>query len=101
MEYHYPRSYSTAIKSAKYFERFNEDYNFCIHSKFEQVYATSANFSWSNAEQFRKFTLAANIRCDDVAPTKYFNEGMCDGAFLTTEYTYDAQLLKKYFQKEL
>jgi glycine/D-amino acid oxidase-like deaminating enzyme len=25
MGYHYPRSYSTAIKSAKYFNRFNED----------------------------------------------------------------------------
>ena len=26
---------------------------------------------------------------------------MCDGAFLTKEYTYDAQLLKQYFLKEL
>lgn len=101
MGYHYPRSYSTAIKSAKYFERFNEDYSFCIHSKFDQVYATSANFSWTNAEQFRKFCLAADIRCDEVAPTKYFNERMCDGAFLSTEYTYDAQILKKYFLEEL
>jgi hypothetical protein len=101
MGYHYPRSYSTAIKSAKYFERFNEDYDFCINSKFDKIYATSANFSWSNAEQFRKFCTAANIQCEDVAPTKYFKEGMCDGAFLTTEYTYDAQILKKYFQEEI
>jgi hypothetical protein len=28
--YHYPRSISTAMKSAGYFERFNKDYNFCI-----------------------------------------------------------------------
>lgn len=101
MGYHYPRSYSTAIKSAKYFERFNEDYGFCIHSQFDQVYATSSNFSWSDAEQFRKFCATANIRCDEAVPTKYFNDGMCDGAFLTTEYTYDAQILKKYFQEEL
>jgi hypothetical protein len=101
MGYHYPRSYSTAIKSAKYFERFNEDYDFCINSKFDKIYATSANFSWSNAEQFRKFCEAANIQCEDVAPTKFFKEGMCDGAFLTTEYTYDAQILKKYFQEEI
>ena len=26
--YHYPRSYSTAIKSKNYFDRFNEDYGF-------------------------------------------------------------------------
>ena len=31
MGYHYPRSYSTAIKSAHYFERFCEDYGFCLH----------------------------------------------------------------------
>ena len=49
MGYHYPRSYSTAIKSAGYFRRFNEAYDFCIHSKFEQVYATSVNFSWTDA----------------------------------------------------
>lgn len=28
MGYHYPRSFSTAIKSAGYFERFNKDYDF-------------------------------------------------------------------------
>ena len=32
MGYHYPRSYSTAIKSAHYFERFHYDYKDCIYS---------------------------------------------------------------------
>ena len=101
MGYHYPRSYSTAIKSAHYFERFCRDYEFCLLKEFDQVYATSAHFSWTNAQEFRDFCAAAHIRCDDVAPTKYFNPGQCDGAFLTTEYTYDAQVLKEYFLKEL
>lgn len=101
MGYHYPRSYSTAIKSAGYFARFNQDYGFCIHTKFDQVYATSTNFTWSDAEQFRQFCQAAQIRCDEVAPTRYFKEGYCDGAFLTEEYTYDAQLLKAYFLEKL
>ena len=101
MGYHYPRSYSTAIKSAHYFERFNEDYGFCVHSKFDQIYATSSDFSWTDADQFRKFCEAANIRCDDVAVNQYFKKGMCDGAFLTEEYTYDAQILKKFFLEEL
>lgn len=101
MGYHYPRSYSTAIKSAGYFERFNQDYGFCVHSKFDQVYATSDAFSWTNAEQFKKFCEVAKIRCDEVPVEKYFNEEMCDGAFLTEEYTYDAQILKKYFMDEL
>jgi len=101
MGYHYPRSYSTAIKSAGYFERFNKDYAFSILEDFDQVYATSTNFSWTDAKQFQKFCDSANIRCDQVPTSKYFNEGMCDGAFLTTEYTYDAQILKDYFLKEL
>ncbi len=101
MGYHYPRSYSTAIKSAGYFERFLKDYGFCIHHKFEQIYATSRIFSWTNAEQFRKFCSAANIRCDEVSAGQYFNQEMCDGAFLTEEYTYDAQILKQYFLEQL
>jgi hypothetical protein len=96
MGYHYPRSFSTAIKSAHYFERFMSDYEFCILQEFDQVYATSSNFSWTNAEQFKKFCQAANIRCDEVSTDKYFNLGMCDGAFLTKEYTYDAQILKNH-----
>ena len=58
MGYHYPRSYSTAIKSAHYFERFCQDYAFCLHTQFDQVYATSAHFSWTNAAEFRQFCKA-------------------------------------------
>lgn len=101
MGYHYPRSFSTAIKSAKYFERFMKDYEFCVLTEFDQVYATSSNFSWTNAEQFKKFCKAANIRCDEVSTEKYFNTGMCDGAFLTKEYTYDANILKEYFLQKV
>lgn len=101
MGYHYPRSFSTAIKSAGYFKRFNEDYGFAILDKFEQVYATSSNFSWSNAEQFMKFCKDAQIRCDEVPVSRYFKSGMCDGAFLTEEYTYDAQILKQYFLEKI
>ena len=42
MGYHYPRSISTAIKSANYFERFTKDYGFCILKEFDQIYATSS-----------------------------------------------------------
>ncbi len=101
MGYHYPRSISTAVKSRGYFDRFNEDYGFCVHSSFDQVYATSANFSWTNAEQFKKFCRDADIMCEDEPVSRYFKAGMCDGAFLTKEYTYDAQILKDYFLEEI
>lgn len=101
MGYHYPRSLSTAMKSAGYFRRFTEDFAFCIYDKFDQVYATAGKFSWTNAEQFMNFCKAAGIRCEEVAVSKYFRPGMCDGAFLTEEYTYDARILQKYYEEQL
>ena len=85
MGYHYPRSLPTAVKSAGYFRRFVEDFGFCIHDRFEQIYATSDQFSWTNAKQFMEFCRAADIKCEEVAASKYFTPGMCDGAFLTEE----------------
>lgn len=99
--YHYPRSYSTAIKSAKYFNRFNEDFSFAINKKFEKIYATSKEYSWTSGEQFKKFCKNANIRCEEINADKYFSKGMVDGAFITQEYTFDAMLIKKYFIEQL
>lgn len=99
--YHYPRSISTAMKSAGYFERFNKDYAFCINKEFEQIYATSSKYSWSDGKQFKEFCKAAKIPCEELHPDNYFKEGMCDGVFRTREYTYDAMLLKDYFIEEL
>lgn len=51
--YHYPRSLSTAMKSAGYFERFHKDFSFCINREFRKVYATSSVYSWTNGAQFK------------------------------------------------
>ena len=99
--YHYPRSLSTALKSAHYFERFQKDYNFCINGQFQKVYAISKNYTWSDSSQFYKFCKVAGIPCEELHPDRYFKKGMCDGAFLTCEYTYDAMILKQYFLAEL
>lgn len=99
--YHYPRSYSTAIKSRKYFDRFVEQYGFCINSDFRKIYATSARYSWTNAAQFRKFCRATEIKCLAVDPSQYFQPEMCDGVFETEEYTYDAALLRDHFLSEI
>lgn len=99
--YHYPRSISTAMKSAGYFERFNKDYAFCINKEFEQIYATSSQYSWSDRKQFKDFCKAVNIPCEELHPGNYFKNGMCDGVFRTREYTYDAMILKAYLLEEL
>ena len=101
MGYHYPRSLSTAMKSAGYFKRFVEDYSFCIHSSFQQIYATSSHFSWTDAKEFKKFCQDAGIPCTELPVEQYFQSGLCDGAFLTEEYTYDAHILRDYLMNEL
>ena len=99
--YHYPRSISTATKSAGYFERFNKDYDFCINREFDQIYATSSKFSWSDGKQFKEFCRAANIPCEELHPGNYFKDGMCDGVFRTREYTYDAMILRDHLLDKL
>lgn len=99
--YHYPRSVSTAMKSAGYFERFNRDFDFCINREFKKIYATSAKYSWSSGAQFKKFCAAANIPCEELNPGAFFRDGMCDGAFLTREYTYDAMILRDWYLEKI
>lgn len=99
--YHYPRSLSTASKSAGYFKRFHEEFDFCIHREFQKIYATSKEFSWTNAGQFKNFCDAANIPCTQVYPETFFKKDQCDGAFLVREYTYDASILKDYYMDKL
>lgn len=101
MGYHYPRSYSTAKKSADYYERFLEDYTFCIHNKFDKIYAISKAFSWTNAPQFEKFCRDTNIPCKPININEYFKTEFTEGAYLSQECTYDAQVLKEYFLSEI
>lgn len=101
MGYHYPRSYTTAKKSADYYDRFIEDYDFCIHSKFDKIYAISKNFSWTNAAQFKKFCTDTDILCKPINIDAFFKEEFCEGAYLSKECTYDALALKKYFLDEI
>ena len=101
MGYHYPRSISTAVKSRNYFDRFCEDYPESIKTDFKKIYATSANFSWTDKDQFIKFCKDSNIPCVSIEPTTYFKDGMCDGAFETLEYTYDWSILRQGILEEI
>ena len=101
MGYHYPRSFSTAKKSADYYDRFLEDFHFCINNEFDKIYAISKNFSWTNAKQFEKFCKDTQIPCKPVNIEDYLKINSCEGAYLSRECTYDAQILKDYFLLEI
>lgn len=95
--YHYPRSVSTAAKSAHYFERFNSEFGFAVHSTFRKIYAIAKYDSLTNANQFKKFCDYVGIPADEVNQTKYFKEGVIEAAFETQEYTYDARKISLWF----
>jgi hypothetical protein len=95
--YHYPRSLSTALKSAHYYNRFVKDYFFAINKSFEKIYAISNNFSYASAENFEKFCFAADIPCTPINHNKYFKKGMVEEAYLTDEYSLDSNKLSEYF----
>ncbi len=101
MGYHYPRSISTALKSKNNFDRFCIDYPESVKDDFTKIYATSKNFSWTNKEQFEKFCSDSGILCETISNDKYFKEDMCDGTFITKEYTYDGQILRDLLIKEV
>lgn len=99
--YHYPRSYSTAIKSARYFERFSKEFEFAIHNKFQKIYAISGKYSLSNAEQFVKFCQNASIPVKAINGDKYFKKDMVEGVFETQEYAFDAFKIRDSLLAEL
>ncbi len=101
MGYHYPRSLSTAVKSRGYFDRFCEDYPDSVKNDFTKIYATSAHYSWTNAACFKKFCEDCNIPCTEISPESYFKNGLCDGSFITKEFTYDHQILLDYLQRDI
>lgn len=99
--YHYPRSYSTAKKTADYFDRFVKDYDFAILTEFKKIYAISNRFSYTNAKQFAKFCEAVDIHCDQIHPGRYFKNNTCDGVFETLEYSFDAKIIGDHLLRQL
>ncbi len=99
--YHYPRSLSTAQSTAKYFDKFINQFPECIEKDFDQIYATSTHFSWTDGKEFKKFSQNANIPCEEVAKEDYFKQGMVDNAFLTKEVTFDAIILRDKLLEEI
>ncbi|CAH0121692.1 hypothetical protein PAE9249_04225 [Paenibacillus sp. CECT 9249] len=99
--YHYPRSVSTASKSARYYERFVNDFSFAINNRFRKVYAISATDSLTNAEQFVKFCEYVHIPAFEINSRQYFNPGAVEAAYETIEYSYDANIIRNWYVEEL
>ncbi len=99
--YHYPRSLATAIKSAEYFNKFNEDFKDCINKSFKKIYAISNHYSWTGSKEFTKFCDNAGIPCEEVQVSNYFNELLIESAFETLEYSFDSSKIRNKLLSEI
>lgn len=99
--YHYPRSYSTAAKSAKYFDRFYQEFKDEVNDGFEKIYAIASRYSWANSQQFKQFCSNLDLQCDEIEKTKFFNPHTIEKAFLTEEYSFDAKKIYKKLMTQL
>lgn len=99
--YHYPRSISTAVKSAKYFDKFSKDFSFAINNKFKKIYSIAKSYSYTSGEQFIKFCKNANIPCEEVNLPNFINSDTVEASFETEEYSFDAQKIKEYFLEKI
>jgi hypothetical protein len=99
--YHYPRSLSTASKTAEYYARFNKDFHFAVNRRFQKIYAVSKAFSYASGDNFQKFCDAVGIPCQEIHASQYFKPHLIDRCFLAEEFALDAKTIRDYFISEL
>ena len=99
--YHYPRSLSTASKTAEYYARFNKDFHFAINRGFQKIYAVSEAFSYASGDNFQKFCEAVGIPCQEIHASQYFKPHLIDRCFLAEEFALDAKTIRDFFISEL
>lgn len=99
--YHYPRSVSTARKTARYYSRFSEEFSFAINRKFKKIYAISSVNSLTNSWQFKKFCDYVGIPAVEINPGAYFNGLYVESAFETEEYAFDPLIIRDWLMERL
>lgn len=99
--YHYPRSFSTALATAAYVERFLKEFDFAINRQFEQIYAISRQFSYTGKSEYERFCAAAGIRCEEIDIQRYFDPTFIEAAYSTDEYSVDMIKVREYLLQKL
>lgn len=98
--YHYPRSFSTALKTKEYFNRFINDFWFAINKDFKKIYAISSNWSKTSSLEFEVFCKKLWIPCVEIDKKLFFKKGI-DKAYETLEYAFDAIKIRDFMKEEI
>ncbi|MDD2891810.1 MAG: amino acid oxidase [Candidatus Gracilibacteria bacterium] len=98
--YHYPRSFSTALKTKEYFNRFINDFGFAINQNFTKIYAIAEKGSKTNSIEFELFCEKLGIPCKEIDKNMFFKKGI-DKAYETLEYAFDAIKIRDFMKEEI
>lgn len=94
--YHYPRSYETARKLAKYYERFCEDFSFSLLKPFKQYYAISKDNSKISVSKYIQFCnrLKLPLRKTNLP---LLNNDLIDSVFEVEESCFNYLKIKNFY----
>jgi glycine/D-amino acid oxidase-like deaminating enzyme len=94
--YHYPRSFMTALRSAVNFPRFLLDFQSCIDTSFEAIYAIARDDTKVTAYQFERFCrqIGAPVRPAPAETQRLFEPSLIEAVFEVTEHAFNAARLR-------
>ncbi len=98
--YHYPRSFSTAMKSKEYFQRFTNDFWFAINKDFKKIYAIASEWTKTKAIDFELFCQELGVPCKEIDKDIFFKQGI-EKAYETLEYSFDAIKIRDFMKEEI
>jgi len=101
--YHYPRSFRTAARSRKNFQRFARDFPECISSDFRKVYCIAKPNSKVGRRHFEKFCrlIGAPLQPAPKAIRALFSPNLIERVYDTEEYAFDADILRQLLTLQL
>ena len=101
--YHYPRSLSTALSSARHFTRFCDEFAPAIDNAFEKYYAIAAYGSKTSATQFYRLFKQFSIPIERASDAVYglFTHELVEEVFCVQEYAFNAHILREILQDRL
>jgi glycine/D-amino acid oxidase-like deaminating enzyme len=94
--YHYPRSFTTAVRSRESFERFVRDFPECVDRSFDKYYAVGRELSKVTSGYFETFCrrIGAPIEPAPAAIRNLFSKDLVEDVFFTKEYAFNADILR-------
>jgi len=101
--FHYPRSFTTALRSRHNFERFADEFAPAVHRDFDMLYAIARHRTKINAQRFEGMFRSMNAPFERAsrAQRAQFSDDLVEDVFVCTEYAFDFTVLRDILMRRL